>query len=884
MTLLITNNSNSVALTTTQQPITLSVGAFDSAAATVAIDTISTAIASITTKSFSTRTLAVTYVTTNTVPIGTIVNAAGLSYRYIGSGTAISDMPGWVPDTLVTEAHFATNTTPGTTDMTAAINAATAYMASGTADGIKGGIVFIAGNCLTSSTIILPRGVWLQALHPVMSTAIDSTTDSTYPVTYDEGSCITASHTAGPVIWLQNTDTRVKKLTINATQTRRNASITSGAGNRNTGILIEPPDTAGAAIQRVYAEDCLVRNQPAEPYYGCANLFDFGFMNCHAHNCGGHGFAIDDGALSGRLNLAAPGEGIIEQGRANNLGGYVILIGRTTMTTIAAGSDAQGQGPITDPHTIVGTTAANPSGVTLPSAAGTIWVSNSGTNPINVYPASGQTIDALSVNAPVQIAVGKMVKFIASGSAWTSNAATPTSAETPGTYCPYRIRITGTEGYRAGNNNGLRLNRTDGTPISAGYCIVGKEITMTGNATTGTSGYSNAVPTLDYGCFLAGAGIQLTNVRQISYKTNPVLVDAISGLGSRNIRIIGGQAATVATIPAYYAIVANIVRGLVIEGVYGDFTTAPVDAAAVEALGSSGFGWYVHEGKRVSWGIVADTPTKHEFSVAGSTVFQLAATYAFSQNTLRFGSAASMPSGMNTPSMAIQGTASAVQGMARYSADSGGARIQGGKSRGTTIGDLTGTLVAGDAMVSLEGFAANGTSAMIQATNIASEIDSYSAGDPRGRVRVLTRGATGALVEALRIDSAQLVTAGKIQSKNLSGYRFSIAADAVATISLGGVTATSATGIMQVAGSVSARGAAEVHFRVGASAFVTNRLSSGVTVGVGTTALTGTTGTAGQLNIAATTGGLIYIENRTGATGTYTVTFTSVDTTSGELV
>lgn len=88
-------------------------------------------------------------------------------------------------------------------------------------------------------------------------------------------------------------------------------------------------------------------------------------------------------------------------------------LGLSYAATVTAGSNAQGQGALTKQVNVITTTSANPSGVTLPSATVgvQIVVVNDGTNPINVYPASGDHIDALSVNASIQIPVGGKLTF-----------------------------------------------------------------------------------------------------------------------------------------------------------------------------------------------------------------------------------------------------------------------------------------------------------------------------------------------------------------------------------------------------------------------------------------------------------------------------------------
>lgn len=76
---------------------------------------------------FATRAAFVTWATGKTPAVGLVINAAGLGYRYISTGTAISDLPGWVPYYNITPNHWTQNLTPRTTDMTTAFQAAVTY-------------------------------------------------------------------------------------------------------------------------------------------------------------------------------------------------------------------------------------------------------------------------------------------------------------------------------------------------------------------------------------------------------------------------------------------------------------------------------------------------------------------------------------------------------------------------------------------------------------------------------------------------------------------------------------------------------------------------------------------------------------------------------------
>jgi len=91
--------------------------------------------------------------------------------------------------------------------------------------------------------------------------------------------------------------------------------------------------------------------------------------------------------------------------------------GLVSSPAVTAGTNAQGQGALTNNINFVTTAANNPSGVTLPSpfaAASTsrlVIVVNKGANPLACYPASGHTIDALAANAAITIPVNGIMYF-----------------------------------------------------------------------------------------------------------------------------------------------------------------------------------------------------------------------------------------------------------------------------------------------------------------------------------------------------------------------------------------------------------------------------------------------------------------------------------------
>ena len=103
-----------------------------------------------------------------------------------------------------------------------------------------------------------------------------------------------------------------------------------------------------------------------------------------------------------------------------------------TTATLTAGTDAQGQGPITTDQVTITTAAANPSGATLPTAVAgdRVIIANRGANPVNIYPAAGAAIGALAANAPVLLAVNQSVEFFArSATQWEGQISQPLDAD-----------------------------------------------------------------------------------------------------------------------------------------------------------------------------------------------------------------------------------------------------------------------------------------------------------------------------------------------------------------------------------------------------------------------------------------------------------------------
>ena len=96
-------------------------------------------------RSFETRADLVAWAGTYTPVVGAVAKAGGISWVYDGVSTAISDLPGWKPFANPYPDHWTENTTPRTTDMTSAFDAAIAYLEDGATVQRGGGTVGLLG-------------------------------------------------------------------------------------------------------------------------------------------------------------------------------------------------------------------------------------------------------------------------------------------------------------------------------------------------------------------------------------------------------------------------------------------------------------------------------------------------------------------------------------------------------------------------------------------------------------------------------------------------------------------------------------------------------------------------------------------------------------------
>lgn len=158
-----------------------------------------------------------------------------------------------------------------------------------------------------------------------------------------------------------------------------------------------------------------------------------------------------------------------------------------TTATLTAGTDAQGQGPITTDQVTITTAAANPSGATLPTAVAgkRVIIANRGANPVNIYPATGAAIGALAANAPVLLAVNQSVEFFArSATQWEGQISQPLDADltaVAGLSTTGLVTRTG-----AGTMATRQITSTGGTVAITNPAGIAGDINLEASTTSGT--------------------------------------------------------------------------------------------------------------------------------------------------------------------------------------------------------------------------------------------------------------------------------------------------------------------------------------------------------------------------------------------------------------
>jgi len=209
------------------------------------------------------------------------------------------------------------------TDDLSIINSVLARASSSTD---KNTTVVVTDKSLVSGPVVIPEGVTLKGVKKPSGGA-NQVGSPTWPLGVDTGSSIISSSLTGPVVLVNRGDIHIEDLDLGSTQDRYNATISTGAQNTNSGLVVETDDTSNSSLRRFVIKNVVCRNQPAEGFYVAGNIVTGHFEDTVSLNCNRHGIAFDNGALSGRANTFRPGIISVQHHRSVNTGGHGLVIG-----------------------------------------------------------------------------------------------------------------------------------------------------------------------------------------------------------------------------------------------------------------------------------------------------------------------------------------------------------------------------------------------------------------------------------------------------------------------------------------------------------------------------------------------------------------------------
>lgn len=216
-------------------------------------------------------------------------DASNINFLQTGTGATTRTVQSVLRDSISVKDFGATGN--GTTDDTSYIQAAIDYAE------INGGSVFFPrGTYLTSAELVIDKpGVELYG----------EGTGTTWDGLENPGTRIVGTHTTGSIIRIKWENCTIRNMVVDASSTR----IAAAFGTTKCGIRVEADDVASpegdvfsTILRRVY-----VRNQPGDGILMIGRTYQSIVEDCYSTNNKGHGFCLDGGNRTSRVNLASPG-------------------------------------------------------------------------------------------------------------------------------------------------------------------------------------------------------------------------------------------------------------------------------------------------------------------------------------------------------------------------------------------------------------------------------------------------------------------------------------------------------------------------------------------------------------------------------------------------
>lgn len=229
----------------------------------------------------------------------------------------------------------------------------------------------------------------------------------------------------------------------------------------------------------------------------------------------------------------------------------------STNASVAAGTNLQGQGALTSDYNVVITTAANPSGVTLPTATvgRRVIVVNKGTNPINIYPATGAAIDGLGTNAAISLIVSGWIEFNASSTTqWYSTAniivtsvgavtsfSAGSTGLTPATATTGAVVLSGTLAVANGGTGTTTSTGSGAVVLATSPALTTPSLgTPTSGTLTNCTGYSTSNLLGTLAATAGGTGQTTYAVGDLLYASTTSALSKLADVATGNALISGG--------------------------------------------------------------------------------------------------------------------------------------------------------------------------------------------------------------------------------------------------------------------------------------------------------------------------------------------------------
>jgi hypothetical protein len=248
---------------------------------------------------------------------GTIVNAAGLLYYKSTGVTAIADKPDWLPFTDVYVDHFGATTVSSRVSANASsvnnapyIQAAIDYVSS----TFSGGIVRFKYKYYRTTTTITVSGANVHLLGVGASQSV-----------------LFADFVGSPVLLIANNDTRVERLQIDASDTRRDTNTPA----RCYGIMYYTDETTAFRTKNSYLVSVTIRSQPSHALYLNTTGFTGTVSRCWFVGNKGHGVLIDnnyDNSNGTAVAVDVSGLCTIEECQVTSNGGHGFSLGNVNNT------------------------------------------------------------------------------------------------------------------------------------------------------------------------------------------------------------------------------------------------------------------------------------------------------------------------------------------------------------------------------------------------------------------------------------------------------------------------------------------------------------------------------------------------------------------------